>query len=197
MTDTVIDFIRHGEPEGGPLFRGHSIDDPLSDKGWQQMYDAIGMHCPWSSVISSPMRRCSAFAKELSSKHNLPLHIDDNFKEIGFGEWEGKSRDDLQKERLKEYTAFYADPVNNRPNGAENLDLFIARIVKAYDDVANQHAGEHVLVVAHAGVMRAIIAHVIGSESLGMYRIKVDNAGIARIRISERGAILEYLNHTL
>ena len=40
-TETIIDLIRHGEPEGGRAFRGHSIDDPLSEKGWQQMWDVL------------------------------------------------------------------------------------------------------------------------------------------------------------
>ena len=31
---TVFDLLRHGEPAGGPMFRG-SQDDPLSDTGWQ------------------------------------------------------------------------------------------------------------------------------------------------------------------
>jgi len=34
--------MRHGEPVGGRAYRGHSIDDPLSEKGWQQMWDAVG-----------------------------------------------------------------------------------------------------------------------------------------------------------
>ena len=28
MTDTIIDLIRHGEPEGGRAYRGNNIDDP-------------------------------------------------------------------------------------------------------------------------------------------------------------------------
>ena len=37
MKETTIDLIRHGEPVGGRAYRGHNIDDPLSDKGWQQI----------------------------------------------------------------------------------------------------------------------------------------------------------------
>jgi len=197
MNETIIDFIRHGEPVGGHLFRGHNVDDPLSDRGWQQMRDAVGDHCPWSQIISSPLSRCSAFASELASKHELSVVIDDRFKEVGFGEWEGKSRDELKQNRLEEYNAFYADPVNDRPPGAEDLDEFIERVVKAYKDVASQYAGKHVLIVAHAGVVRAAIGHVLHTEPLGIYRIKVNNAGIARIRITGHGAMLEFLNHTL
>ena len=197
MAETIIDFIRHGEPEGGRAFRGHKIDDPLSEKGWQQMRDAVGEHCPWSHIISSPLQRCAAFADELASKHKLSVTVDDRFKEVGFGDWEGKTPEQLQQDRLAEYNAFYVDPVNNRPPGAEDLDQFISRVVAAYNGLTEKFTGKHTLIVAHAGVIRAVIAHVLHTEPLGMYRIKVNNAGIARIRISERGAMLEYLNKKL
>jgi len=197
MTNTIIDLIRHGEPEGGSAFRGHNIDDPLSEKGWQQMRGAVGEHCPWSHIISSPMQRCVAFANELAEKYELGVSIEDRLKEVGFGEWEGHAPAELQQQRPEEYNAFYRDPVNQRPPGAENLNEFISRVVSAYQQITKQHSGQHVLVVSHAGVMRAIIAHVLQSEPLGLYRIKVNNAGIARIRISERGAMLESLNQQL
>jgi alpha-ribazole phosphatase len=197
MTDTIIDLIRHGEPVGGRAYRGHNIDDPLSDKGWQQMRDAVGNHCPWTHIISSPLLRCKAFAGELASRHGLPLSIDDRLREVGFGEWEGKTPDELMQQRLTEYNAFYADPVHNRPPGAEDLDTFIERVTAAYQQLAEQHVRQHVLVVAHAGVIRAVIAHVLHAKPLGLYRIKVNNAGITRIRVTRRGAMLEYHNHTL
>ena len=37
---TLIDMIRHGEPVGGRRYRGQ-IDDPLSEKGWRQMWAAV------------------------------------------------------------------------------------------------------------------------------------------------------------
>ncbi len=42
IQNTKIDIIRHGEPIGGPRFRGHGVDDPLSEKGWEQMWNAVG-----------------------------------------------------------------------------------------------------------------------------------------------------------
>ena len=197
MGETIIDFIRHGEPVGGRAFRGYRIDDPLSEKGWQQMREAVGTHCPWSHIISSPLQRCKAFADELAKKNNLRVSMDERLKEVGFGDWEGKTPDQLQQQRPDEYHAFYADPVNNRPPGAEDLNDFISRVVSAYKQIADRFSDEHTLVVAHAGVIRAVIAHVLHTEPPGLYKIKVNNAGITRIRITDRGAMLEYLNHTL
>ena len=87
---TTVDMIRHGEPIGGRKYRGQ-IDDPLSDKGWQQMRDAVADHCPWDSIISSPLLRCAEFANELAERHKLTVTFAPEFMEIGFGSWEGNS----------------------------------------------------------------------------------------------------------
>lgn len=197
MTDTIIDLIRHGEPVGGRAFRGNKIDDPLSETGWQQMWAAIGDAHPWSHIISSPLTRCRAFAEALAEKYGLPVTVDERLKEVGFGSWEGYTPEQLKQDRLEEYTAFYADPVNARPAGAEPLDDFMQRVSLAYQHIVTEFNGQHVLVVAHAGVMRAVIAHVLGAEPGGMYRIKVKNAGITRIQHDGHHGVLEFHNGTL
>jgi probable phosphoglycerate mutase len=182
MADTIIDLIRHGEPEGGRAYRGHGIDDPLSDKGWQQMWAAVGNDAPWDHIITSPMLRCSDFARMLADKHDLTVTIEDNLKEIGFGTWEGRTPEQIKSEAPDEYENFYRDPVNLRPAGAEDLKAFCARVSTVYESVYQAHVGKHVLIVAHAGVMRAIITHVLQAPIAAMYQIKVDNAGISRIQ---------------
>lgn len=193
---TIIDLIRHGEPEGGRAYRGHNIDDPLSEKGWQQMWSAVGTKAPWSQIISSPLIRCRHFAEMLAEKFSLPVSIDDRFKEVGFGRWEGRTPDMIKAENLTQYNAFYADPVNARPPGAENLITFTNRVSSAYIQAVNDHANQHILIVAHAGVIRAAIAHALQAPPLSMYHIKVHNAGITRIRHTQQGAMLELHNHS-
>jgi len=197
MNDTIIDLIRHGQPEGGNIYRGHRIDDPLSDLGWSQMWNAIGDTCPWQQIISSPMQRCHAFAAQLASQKLIPLHIDDRFKEVGFGSWEGRNRDDIKRTNQQEYDDFYRDPIHCRPEGAEPIADFIHRVTQAYEDVLQQYPGQHCLIVAHAGVIRALIAHVIQAEPIGLYRIQVNNAGLSRIQHGQNGSMLVFHNSTL
>jgi len=194
MNDTIIDLIRHGQPQGGSIYRGHGIDDPLSELGWSQMWDAVGAHAPWQQIISSPLQRCRAFAENLADKHSLPVVIDDRLKEVGFGHWEGRSRAEIKQANQKEYDDFYKDPINCRPAGAEPIDDFINRVRNAFGDVIKQHRGEHCLIVAHAGVIRAVVAHVVHAAPLGLYRIQVNNAGVSRIRHGQHGIMLEFHN---
>ncbi|OOZ40311.1 histidine phosphatase family protein, partial [Solemya elarraichensis gill symbiont] len=135
MKETIIDLILHGEPVGGSRYRGHGIDDPLSEKGWQQMWESVGEHSDWSRIISSPLLRCADFAKQLGESRKLPVTINDNLKEIGFGTWEGKTKAQLREERLVEFDAFYRDPVANTPENAENVMDFHTRIGAVFEDL--------------------------------------------------------------
>ena len=197
MSETIIDLIRHGEPVGGRAYRGHNIDDALSEKGWQQMWQAVGDDCPWESIVTSPLSRCTSFARALAEDYELGLSTEDNFKEVGFGDWEGKTPEQIKSDNLKQYEDFYKDPVNCRPPGAEPLDDFVSRVSASYEKCISEQNGNHLLIVAHAGVIRAIIAHVLQAPAAAMYKIKVANAGITRIRIDKNTSTLEFINGTL
>ncbi len=179
---TIIDLLRHGLPEGGSRYRGNRIDDPLSDTGWAQMRAAVGDAAPWDRLVTSPLQRCHAFAVELGERHGLPLRVDDRLQEVGFGAWEGRTRDQVRASDPAGYRAFYADPVNNRPAGAEPLPAFFARVAGALDTVLHEQAGRHVLLVAHAGVIRAALAHALAMDPVTAYRIEVGNASLTRLR---------------
>jgi len=186
LVNTTIDLIRHGEPVGGRKYRGQ-IDDPLSNKGWTQMRQAVADHKPWDVIISSTLSRCIEFAQELGQRHAIEVIREPRFIEIGFGEWEGRTANELAQEDVRQVQRFLADPLNNTPRGAETLYEFEARIIGAWNDVLQQHAGRHVLLVGHAGMMRMIMRHVLDMPLERMFRIQVANAAITRIRVEGTG----------
>lgn len=194
MSDTIIDLIRHGEPVGGRLYRGNQVDDPLSETGWQQMWNAAGDFSGWQHIVTSPMKRCSEFAQKLSEKNFIPVTTEDTLKEVGFGTWEGRSREQIMEDNLKEYEDFYRDPINCRPLDSEPIHDFINRVSSTYDEIVKNHLGKHTLIVAHAGVIRAIIVHLLKAEPASMYRIQLDNAKITRVKHNRYGAKIELIN---
>ena len=186
---TTLDLMRHGEPVGGRRYRGQ-IDDPLSDKGWAQMQAAVGESVPWTRVVSSPLLRCRAFAESLADRHGLPLALDDRLKEVGFGDWEGKSAAEIEQAAPGTLARFKADPVNARPAGAEALVDFHARVAAGLEALLTQHAGQHVLLVGHAGVMRMALAWSLHIPLEHAYRIEVATASLTRLRFDNGRASL-------
>jgi alpha-ribazole phosphatase len=92
------------------------------------------------------------------------------------------------------YQAFYNDPVKNRPEGAEPLEDFFNRVNDAYLTVVAQYPGEHILLVTHAGVIRAIVANTLKAPINSMYQLRIDYAGLSRIRHGDSPAKLENFN---
>lgn len=184
---TTIDLIRHGEPVGGKKYRGSHVDDPLSEKGWRQMREAVGDHHPWQRIYSSSLSRCAAFAEELAVRHQLPLTLEERLKEISFGIWEGKTAAELEAMFPGCVTRFTSDPVAHRPQGAETLEVFRDRVIGAWEEIINRHRGEHLLLVGHAGMIRMIIREVLDMPLPRMYRIHVANASITRIQVEDKG----------
>jgi len=187
----TLDFLRHGEPVGGRRYRGQ-VDDPLSEKGWAQMDATVGEWMPWTRIISSPLMRCRAFAETLAERHDLPLAFDERLKEVGFGVWEGKSAAEIEQEAPGSLARFRNDPVNDRPDGAEPLAVFHARVAAALDDLLAQHADQHVLLVGHAGVIRMAFVWALHVPLAHAYRIEVASAGLTRLRFEDGRASLVF-----
>lgn len=187
----TLDLMRHGEPVGGRRYRGQ-IDDPLSEKGWAQMHAAVGGSAPWDRIVSSPLARCRAFAETLAGTRGLPLALDARLVEVGFGTWEGKSAAEIEAAAPGTLARFKADPVNGRPPGAEPLAEFYARVAAALDDLHAQHAGEHLLLVGHAGVIRMAFAWALQVPLEHAYRIEVACASLTRLRFDDGRASLVF-----
>ncbi len=191
----LLEFLRHGEPAGGPRYRGQT-DDPLNETGWRQMREAVRDYPAerWQAVVSSPLRRCSEFAEWFARSRGLPLHLDERLKEIGFGRWEGRTYDELVAEDEDAVRRFYTDPVRHRPPGAEPVAEFRARVTAAVRDLAARHREGRLLIVAHAGVIRAAIGHVLQVPDRAMMRIRIPYAGKVGIELDgERGDALLYI----
>jgi alpha-ribazole phosphatase len=194
----IIDLLRHGEPQGGVRYRGHGCDDPLSERGWRQMWAATGespRDWEWDAVLSSPLARCREFAEALSARGAMPLQVLPDLREIGFGEWEGMAPDVIRTRRPAEYQAFFADPSTGRPPGAEPLRSFRERVEAALWAAAEAGGAEHLLVVAHAGVTRAAIGRVLQTPDQAFYRLDCGYASLSRIvRDPERGWRVGFIN---
>ena len=178
LQTTVIDVIRHGEVQGGSRFRGVT-DDPLTELGLEQMF----LQCQgrqWDVVVYSPLRRCASFATAWEQAHQIELVDDSGWMEMDFGAWEGLNAEQIGQGNPEALQQFYNDPVMFTPPNAESYSRFVARIQQAWDRLLQQHAGQNVLVVTHAGVIRALFAQILGITPKQSFQIEVPNACLTR-----------------
>lgn len=174
----TIDLLRHGDT-GFTGFRG-SLDDELTASGWQQMEQGVaGQH--WEVIVSSPLRRCAAFAERFSMRTGLPLHLDARLQELHFGTWEGKTAEQVMKNDAALLEHFWRDPEHHAPPGGETLAMFSVRVLAAWQALQQRHAGQRVLVVTHGGVIRRLLCEVRGLPLGEMLSLAVPHGSLHRL----------------
>lgn len=182
-TPLILDLIRHGEPEGGVMYRG-SKDDPLSDTGWAQLRRAL-QHArddgnQWDAVISSPLLRCRTFAEEVATQQQLPLAIMDDLREMHFGDLEGLRPDEAWASHGELLKALWKSPETVSPPNGETFPDFVARVQTALDLIMQRQDASRFLLVVHGGVIRACLRQLMGMSGSDTFRVDVPYAGMTR-----------------
>lgn len=180
---TCIDFLRHGECEGGEIFRGSGSDVALTDRGWQQMRASVQELSGWDSIITSPLQRCRRFATEQSERLGIPLSENTHWREIHFGDWEGRLMADVWKESPDLVASYFKDPNQSTPHNGEPFAEVAERLQAAWETLLTEHRNQHVLVVQHGGTIRILLALILGMPAAAMNQFEVPFACLSRIKV--------------
>lgn len=187
---TIVDLLRHGECQGGEVFRG-ATDLPLNDTGWQQMQSAVeelsADEAPWQQIITSPLSRCAAFAEQLATERNIPLARHDGLREIHFGHWEGREIAEVWQSEPNLIGRYFSEPGSVTPDGGEPLQSAQQRVVSAWQEIIGEHRGKHLLLVQHGGTIRLLLAELLQMPLSSIVRLSVGYAGLSRVHIYHDG----------
>ncbi len=141
-------FLRHGETDWNAqnLSQGN-VDIPLNETGLAQARSASLMlrNRGIRSIISSPLSRARVTADIAAAALGLPVHIDNELREVAFGVQEGKP--------MAEWFQPWVDGLLT-PEGAESFPKLTTRAVAAINRCTTRTPV--VLVVAHGALFRAI-----------------------------------------
>lgn len=181
MITTYIDIIRHGEPVGGKVFRGHT-DHSLTERGigqFQQRTQRLSAH--WQHVVSSPLLRCKQSAELLATTHNIPLQIEPKLSEIHFGKWENQAVEKVMAEQ--NISQLWQDPMNFcAPQGESTLALQ-QRTLLAWQQILKDYQGKRVLIVTHGGVIRMLAQHLLELTPSAMNKLSLPYAAVMSFKI--------------
>ncbi|QIZ76268.1 histidine phosphatase family protein [Ferrimonas lipolytica] len=173
MSYTYFTLIRHGKPDDCDRLLGRS-DPELTDAGWQMMAHAsAGLEA--EQIISSPRKRCSAFARHFASSQQLPLQIDDNWQELDFGDWDGELLQRLWQQ--PEFNQYWQQPFDNCPPNGESTQQLLQRVSAAITDLSNRYPGQRLLIFTHSGVIRLVLWWLLNGQHSG-------NAHLSQVHLS-------------
>lgn len=160
MKSYVIHLIRHGLTEANIKGRYAGVMDvPVCEEGIQKL-KALKAEYKYPDAdicFSSPLTRCLQTCKEIYPE-KTPQIVED-LKEYNFGDWEGKTTDELSKN--PEFISWLKNRENNRaPNGESGAE-FYKRITNAFESVVEELMKKGVTssaIFAHGGVITTLLS---------------------------------------
>jgi broad specificity phosphatase PhoE len=190
-------FLRHGETiysqTGG--YCGE-LDPDLTPEGLQ-MAEAFAdayRSLAWTAVYVSPMKRTIATAKPLCEATGIEMQLRDGLKEIRYGQWEGKTQEEVKEHYLEDYIHWMTEPAWNAPTGGETAIEIASRASLVIAEIENRYTNGNVLVVSHKATIRIILCNLLGID-LGRYRDRIDcpAASLSVVKFDVHGPLLQRL----
>jgi broad specificity phosphatase PhoE len=168
VSDAALLLIRHAESSwnAADRWQGHG-DPPLSDRGRAQA-NALARELDREAIdvlVSSDLQRAAETAAILGQARSLQPEWNPRLRELDIGDWEGLTRDQIQRTAGDVLRRFDDGDLDVRPGGGENLREIEQRAVSAVTELIAAHPGRRLAVVTHLGVIRALLG-----ESRGLTR---------------------------
>jgi alpha-ribazole phosphatase len=184
-----IVFIRHSSlavPRGMCYgFSNIDVSHEFSlESDW--LKSALGGFDP-QLVITSPLQRCLKLSVEV---FDAPITVEENLKEVNYGNWEGKTWGEINVEGDNLW--MYKN-VNNCPPNGESFSELKSRVVKVLDKILDTEL-DRVAVVCHGGVIRSVLSHLLSTPLDKTRSFHIHYVGFVKFVKTDEGYRLAELN---
>ena len=197
MTRFVL--IRHGQTGWNKeaRFRGR-IDIELDETGMRQA-EAVAArlaNCEATAVYSSPLKRAMATAEPIGRHLNLQVVPLEGINDMNFGNWEGRSIDDVKEQNKELFDLWRYSPDKLSIPGGETLDDVRQRVAATVDDLAAKHENDNVLLVTHRVVCKVLLCHLLGLDNSHFWQIAQDTTAVNRFQVVGGRSTVTLINDT-
>ena len=162
-------LVRHGETDWNQQskYQGQ-VDIPLNQKGKLQSEQVSEFLKDISidKAFSSSLLRAKETAEIILQHHqHINLELNDGFKEIIHGLWQGKAEAEIEQEFPGALQRWRETPEQFKMPGGESLQQVWQRTVEVYEsilDTALTNKSNTILIVAHGVTNQILLCHILG-----------------------------------
>lgn len=192
-----IYFLRHGETASSQTGSYCGVLDlDLTPEGYQMAEDFAQAYqdLPWKAVYCSPLKRAIATTQPLCDRLGLNLKLRDGLREIGYGEWEGKTPEEVNQQFHDDYIRWLTDPGWNAPNGGEKGVDIARRSSEVLEEIHKTYSDANVLVVSHKATIRIMLCSLLGID-VGRFRDRIGMpvASVSIIEMTHNGPLVQIM----
>jgi probable phosphoglycerate mutase len=175
MTLTLY-LLRHGQTalSRDDVFCGSGLDPELTPEGLQmaEAFATAYRARPWRAIYSSGLQRAIDTAQPLCDALGITMQVRPELNEIGYGKWEGQTREKVGREYHDDYVSWLADPAWHAPTDGELAITVATRSLRVIDEIKCQFADGNVLIVSHKATIRIILCSLLGID-VGRFRYRL------------------------
>ena len=199
MTELIL--IRHGETDWNRELRFQGqVDVPLNATGHEQARrlarrlteEAVAA----DHLVSSDLVRTRQTAAPVLGALLPQLHIDTltdpGLREQDFGLVDGMRVQDIKDQHPEAWAQWLRFQADGGMPGGETTRQFHTRVMAARHRLAQQHAGQTLVVVTHGGVLDMVWRTARGLGLEGPRQSDIPNAALNRVRL--RGDAIDILH---
>jgi len=190
-------LLRHAETDWNRERRFQGWRDvPLSATGREQAESAARLLAATriEAVWSSPLARARDTAAIIAAPHRLAVQESDAFREMGFGEWEGLTRDEVRERFPDAHRAWAETPHEAAWPGAEPLALVRARALAGLEALRAAHTGQTICLVSHGITGRLLILEALGLGPDRLWSFQLSSTGISELEFRDDWTTLHRMN---
>jgi len=173
---TRVHLVRHAAAAAWSV--GHCIgrtDVPLSQAGRERADQLAASFAglQLDAVYSSPALRARDTARPVAVVAHRGVSVVEGLAEIDFGSFDGRPFDEIAKSEPARYQEWMTDPTRVTFPGGESYADLQTRVTASIREVVQRHRGATVVVVTHAGPIRAVLAGVLEMPDRTLFRLDV------------------------
>lgn len=190
---TRILIIRHGETFYNleDKFQGW-VDSALTKKGCEQagLLSERLINEKIDVIYSSPFKRAVRTAEIVRRHRKIPIIVEDRFKEIRCGQWEGLKFTEVREKFGEAYDTWDNAPHFHRiPEGETFMEVY-ERARQGIEHVIANHKGQIVLVSAHMVTTLLLMAFFGKDDIKNLWNTpKQGNTALNIVEIDESGRV--------
>ena len=198
MPPEKILLIRHGETDWNAQKRWQGFaQTSLNTRGLQQAGALAGYLGTWpiSAIYSSDLIRTVETATPLSQALDVPVQLDERWREIHVGKYQGLSFAEVEERFPDEVVARRADIWHFVNPGGESRRDLQKRVLDAWGAIADSHPGAQVAVFSHAGPIKVMLWSLFGEDD-ERFNAYIPNTSVTTLEYKQGGWRLAGLAET-